>query len=166
MSGCCSHSSLSGYNNNNNNNTRGDPYLSTSFPLQPPPPPPPPPLHYVAANAIQRTTWGSLPPFQANQSSTLNAADTNTQTHAMLHPRPYTRVRMYTCEAQKVLVLRFHMTCCTGRVDTHSLSRTHTHSFLLVLLLSQMLREISGKSSSGDDEGKDGRMARWTKGSA
>lgn len=61
-------------------------------------PPPPPPLpHYVAANAIQRTTWGSLPPFPANQSSALIAADTNTHWHATLHPRPHIHTHTHTC---------------------------------------------------------------------
>lgn len=55
----------------------------------PPPPPPPVRLHYIAANAIQGTTWGSLPPFPSNQSSLLNSADPSDATrlsgHAHMH---------------------------------------------------------------------------------
>lgn len=50
-----------------------------------PPPPPPVRLHYIAANAIRGTTWGSLPPFPANQSSLLNTADPSDATRLSGH---------------------------------------------------------------------------------
>lgn len=40
-----------------------------------------PPPHYVAANAKQSTTWGTLPPFPAYQSAALNAAGSDTHSH-------------------------------------------------------------------------------------
>lgn len=111
--------------------------------------------HYVAANAIQHTTWGSLPPFPANRGRALNAADTNTGVHT---PSASTHVYVWTHEASKGCVLEFHMTIREGwRIPSNWAMKSHDERKPMC-----KRREVTGNMRCMDvDQARERRQHWW-----